>query len=188
MRKLENKELVRLVDEFAVMARRAILGDDPENGRLFDKVQESGVRLFGIRDDKFDGMCLWNENVKKPEIYLNVDQPKERRLFTLAHELGHLFLDYGWAPGKSEIERDGKILSVSFRDKDKLKDTENINERLANEFAGAFLMPRDLVDKVIRNKPDLNAKLDGVTKYFGVTDRAAVNRLIMLGVINESKQ
>lgn len=187
MCKLEDKELVHLVDEFAYVARKAILGDDPKNGRLFDKVQECGVKLFGIRDDKFDGMCLWNESEKQPEIYLNVDQPKDRRLFTLAHELGHLFLDYGWAPGRTKIEGDGKILSVSFRDKDKSKDTESVNERLANEFAGAFLMPKELVEKVISGKPDLGAKLDSVIRYFGVTDRAAVNRLIMMGVINESK-
>lgn len=188
MLKLEDEELVHLVDEFAAVARRAILGDDPRNGSLFDKVQESGVELYGIRNDRFDGMCLWNENQRQPEIYLNVDQPKDRQLFTLAHELGHLFLDYGWAPGKNEIKRSGKILSVSFRDKDKSRDTESMNERLANEFAGAFLMPKDLVEKVISEEPDLNAKLDSITKHFGVTDRAAVNRLIMLGVINESNQ
>lgn len=188
MLKLEDKELVHLVDEFAAMARKAILGDDSRNGRLFDKVQESGVELYGIRNDKFDGMCLWNENKRQPEIYLNVDQPKDRQLFTLAHELGHLFLDYGWAPGKSKIKGSGKILSVSFRDKDKSRDTESMNERLANEFAGAFLMPRELVKIVISGKPDLNSKLDSIVKHFGVTDRAAVNRLIMLGVINESNQ
>lgn len=186
MCKLEDKELARLVDEFASVARKAILGDDPRNGRLFDKVQECGVKLFGIRDDKFDGMCFWNQETKQPEIYLNVDQPKDRRLFTLAHELGHLFLNYGWAPGKNKIDGNKKILSVSFRDKDKAKDTESVNERMANEFAGAFLMPRDMVEAVISNQPDLNAKLDSMIKCFGVTDRAAVNRLIMLGVINES--
>lgn len=186
MRKLEDKELVRLVDEYAFVARKAILGDDPKNGKLFDKVQECGVRLFGIRNDKFDGMCLWNTREKQPEIYLNVDQPKDRQLFALAHELGHLFLDYGWAPGKKKIEGDEKILSVSFRDKDKSKDTESVSERLANEFAGAFLMPKDMVEKAISGKPDLSSKLDSVIKCFGVTDRAAVNRLIMLGVINES--
>ncbi len=183
MSKLEDKELARLVDEYAFVARKAILGDDPKNGKLFDKVQECGVKLFGIRDDKFDGMCLWNESEKQPEIYLNVDQSKDRQLFTLTHELGHLFLDYGWAPGKNKIDGNKKILSVSFRDKDKAKDTESVNERMANEFAGAFLMPRDMVEAVISNQPDLNAKLDSIVKHFGVTDRDAVNRLITLGVI-----
>jgi len=186
MRKLEDKELVHLIDEFAAEARKAILGDDSRNENLFDKVQDSGIKLFGIRDDKFDGMCFWNQKTKQPEIYLNVDQPKDRRLFTLAHELGHLFLNYGWAPGKSKIDGNKKILSVSFRDKDKAKDTESVNERMANEFAGAFLMPRDLVEKVILNQTDLNDKLDSIVRHFGVTDRAAINRLIMLGVINES--
>lgn len=188
MLKLKDKELVHLVDEFAAMARKAILEDDPGNDRLFDKVQESGIELYGIRNDRFDGMCLWNERKKQPEIYLNVDQPKDRQLFTLAHELGHLFLDYGWAPGKDKIKGSEKILSVSFRGKDKSADTESMNERLANEFAGAFLMPRDLVEKVISGKSDLDVKLDSITRHFGVTDRAAVNRLIMLGVINESNQ
>ena len=186
MRKLEDKELVHLIDEFAAVARKAILGDSMQNKSLFDKVQEKGINLFGFRDDKFDGMCFWNQKTKQPEIYLNVDQPKDRQLFTLAHELGHLFLDYGWAPGKSKIDGNKKILSVSFRDKDKSKDTESVNERMANEFAGAFLMPKKMVESVISDQPDLNAKLDSIVKYFGVTDRAAVNRLIMLGVINES--
>lgn len=188
MHKLEDEELVQLIDEFAAVARKKILGDDSKNGKLFDKVQDNGIKLYGMHDDQFDGMCLWNPQKKQPEIYLNVDQPKDRRLFTLAHELGHLFLNYGWTPEKNEIEGTEKILSVSFRDKDKSKDTENFNERIANEFAGAFLMPRDIVQKVISNQPDLNTKLDSVIKHFGVTDRAAVNRLIMLGVINESNK
>lgn len=87
---------------------------------------------------------------------------------------------------EKKIEGDEKILSVSFGDKDKSKDTESVSERLANEFAGAFLMPKDMVEKAISGKPDLSSKLDSVIKCFGVTDRAAVNRLIMLGVINES--
>ncbi|OON85934.1 hypothetical protein BXO88_09925 [Oribacterium sp. C9] len=186
MQKLSDKHLVQLIDDFASFARKEILGDDLKNNRLFDKVQESGVKLFGMCNDKFDGMCLWNSDNKQPEIYLNVDQPKNRRLFTLAHELGHLFIDYGWAPNKSSINSKEKVLSVSFRDKDKSQDTENINERIANEFAGAFLMPEQLVKKVISSQQDPHEKIDKVVEYFGVTDKAALNRLIMLGMVNLS--
>lgn len=181
-----DEPLVQLIDKFASFARKEILGNDSKNNRLFDKVQENGVKLFGMRDDKFDGMCLWNSDNKQPEIYLNVDQSKDRRLFTLAHELGHLFIDYGWAPNKNSIDSTEKVLSVSFRDKDKAQDTENLNERIANEFAGAFLMPKDLVEKVISGQEDPQVKIDKVVKYFGVTDKAALNRLIMLGVVNIS--
>lgn len=188
MLKLEDHELVELIDKFAFAARTSILGTDTKNEKLFDKVQEKGIKLFGMQDEKFDGMCLWDSEAMQPQIYLNVEQPKNRRLFTLAHELGHLFLDYGWTPYKTNIDGNKRILSVSFRDKDKVQDTENKNERIVNEFAGAFLMPQEIVRRVISDQEDIASKVDRVINYFGVTGRAAVNRLIMLGEMDEPKR
>lgn len=149
MKKIENTDLVYAVDEFALHARSLILGKSEDNSTLFEAVQKKGIELFGIYDDKYDGICLWNGKTNKPRIYLNMEQPMERRLFTLAHEIGHLFIDHGWSPNGSIERKDEEVLSVSFRDKDKSEDTQDIKEKIANQFAGTFLMPEELVDNLI---------------------------------------
>lgn len=183
MKKLDNPELISAIDSYALFARKMILGDY-NNKVLFDMVQEKGIELFGIWDDKYDGICIWNSETNKPRIYLNMEQSEERRLFTLAHELGHLFIDYEWSPNKEiESNQDKKVLSINFRDKDKVSDTTDIKERIVNQFAGTFLMPKDMVEKVIAdcdNKEDPECMILAVEKHFGVTYKAATNRLIML--------
>ena len=183
MNKLDNPGLVSAIDEYALFARGIILGNH-NNKELFDLVEENGIELFGIWDDKYDGICIWNEETNKPQIYLNMEQSEERRLFTLAHELGHLFIDYKWMPNKKLENKNNKnVLSIKFRDKDKLSDTTDIRERVVNQFAGTFLMPKEEVEKVISDcgsSDDPESMILAVKKHFGVTYKAATNRLIML--------
>ncbi len=44
MRKLEDKELVHLIDEFAAEARKAILGDDSRNANNKSKQKKKNVQ------------------------------------------------------------------------------------------------------------------------------------------------
>lgn len=106
----------------------------------------------------------------------------------LAHELGHLFLDLGWSPFQKLAgeEPKEKVISINYnRDKDKKDDTMEFSERAANEFAGAFLMPKTDVEDVISETMGEDEKVSEVSRRFNVTKKAARNRLIVLGEIDE---
>lgn len=186
MRIFSNPELISAIDEYALFAREMIL-DDYNNKDLFDIVQENGINLFGIYDDKYESICIWNPDINKPEIYLNMKSSKEERLFALACELGCLFINYEWLPNKkiknTKDKKSKNVLSVNFKNKDSLL---SVNDEIVRQFASTFLMPKDKIDEVINNyhnKEDLDYMITSVEKHFGVTYQVATNRLIALGKI-----
>jgi len=112
-----NREVGSLdeVEGVAERLRRAWrLGLDPiEN--LMEMLEDKGIKVGLVKaDERFDALTLWLDDVV-PVIAVNQSFfPGDRQRFSLAHELGHLIL----RPGKGVDE-----------------------ERAANRFAGAFLVP-----------------------------------------------
>ena len=158
-------ELIEPIDKMASIIRKEIMGHNINNANLFEMVQKSGVELFGMVDEEYDGVSMLNPKTKKPQIYLDINQSEQRRLFTLAHELGHLVIDYNWLPGKEiELISEKEVLSVNFRYKDRIEDTKEISEQIANEFAAAFLMPTTLVKPIISGAVEDNEKIKIVTE------------------------
>ena len=98
-------------------------------------------------------------------IYLNTDQPINRRRFTVAHELGHALLGHG----------------TRQKDHDKTFSRKNYDpaEVEANTFATCLLMPKQYVIQCIRN----NMTFDEMTSFFGVSDMAMAIRLKQVGVL-----
>lgn len=92
-----------------------------------------------------------------PRIYISDTEPPERQLFTLAHELGHL-----WE--RREIANDDEYSFVDNRD-----GAKNLHEFFANEFAGALLMPAGTLHRLGTSDED-------IAKRFGVTRAALVER------------
>ena len=113
-------QVTRLKDteEAADALRKAWhLGDGPlEN--LTELLEEQGIKV-GMVDgnDHFDA-CLFEQEDGTPVMAVKKGMPGDRQRFSLAHELGHLMLDVG----------------------------EGIDEeKAANRFAGAFLLPAHAV-------------------------------------------
>lgn len=182
-----DKNLREAIDTVAEITRKKIMGDDKTNDKLFEKIQDYGIEIFAINSDEFDGFSIWNDEKKQPQIYVDVpSQTESRRRFTVAHELGHIVLDHKWNPftkaRPKDIQNDG-VISVLFRDKDKENDTKDYAERKANEFAGAFLMPRANVEELVGIDDTENDKIATISKFFGVTMIAAKNRLDVLGLL-----
>ena len=111
-------------------------------------------------------------------IRIDKDNEKTRQRFSIAHELGHLFLHLKypheeWAAlpaGVSYKRKSGKYA---------------VAEKEANEFAAAFLMPEDSFRKIA--KKSINAggshyNLDEITKHFNVSVCSASYRGINLGI------
>ncbi len=96
------------------------------------------------------------------KIYLNKDNSFHRKRFTIAHELGHLFLHL------QKFIENPKLYSVFKRDK---KDS-SIEEREANFFAANLLVPEELLQDyllVTKNNNDLS-------KVFGVSNEVIIIR------------
>ena len=100
-------------------------------------------------------------------ILVNADQLRSRALFTLAHELGHI------------LNRDGTTINI-----DRDLRARSDEERLANAFAAAFLMPepeiRETIDEYGRGAESLARMLVG----FGVSYETLIYRLHNLRIVN----
>ena len=100
-------------------------------------------------------------------ILVNADQLRSRALFTLAHELGHV------------LDSDGATINI---DTDLRARTDE--ERLANAFAAAFLMPEQAVREAIAQHGWCAGCLARMLLRFGVSYETLINRLHNLGIIN----
>ena len=123
-----------------------------------------------------DGKIEREENDGKFSIKIPYGQSKSRKNFTVAHELGHLFLHMGYLIDEELWEKSKKVIFHR-------KGNSEI-ELQANEFAAAFLMPRkkykEILDKYSEGDYVLISK---VADYFNVSIDAASYRGKWLGFL-----
>lgn len=109
-------------------------------------------------------------------IALRPHQSETRRNFTIAHELGHLFIHMGY-----------KISDTLWKEQSEktyYRDGNSSNEYEANEFAAAFLMPEDEYKEIMDRYTEGNVVLTScVADYFNVSVEAASNRGKWLGLL-----
>ena len=101
----------------------------------------------------------------------------ERKKFTLAHELGHLFIHMGFLNPEQWKNEKEYVDSTFYRQGYSREEYE------ANEFAAALLMPEQEFIKRARefsknNRCDINK----LAKHFGVSNEAALTRGRWLGI------
>ncbi len=106
------------------------------------------------------------------KIFVNSNKPKLRNNFSIAHELGHLFLHMGYLvnPGKwSRVNTYTDSVYYRFG-----HDSEELE---AHEFAAAFLMPAAKYKSVVKEFTQNGlCEIAKVAQRFGVSDEAALNR------------
>lgn len=106
------------------------------------------------------------------EINFLSDRPETRILFSISHELGHLFLHL--------LEKDGKLKEHSICQRDLTKTRQ---EYEANEFAAVLLMPEDeFISKCWENMNENKINVTKVANYFKVSVQAATVRGNVLGL------
>jgi Zn-dependent peptidase ImmA (M78 family) len=104
-------------------------------------------------------------------LVVNENDPDARRRFTIAHELGHFFL-----------EHEGRRFAEP-------SDENPPQERAANRFAAGLLMPEDWLRAAwddYRDNPD--HRPDIIAEMFGVSSEALKVRLKELGIAAASRK
>lgn len=123
-------------------------------------VENAGILVLccDFRTDLLDGLSLRIEGLP-PLIFLRADMPGDRYRFTLAHELAHLALHW-YSPT-----------------------SDDLMERQADGFAGAFLMPAHDIAPQLSNLT--LSKLMMLKQVWGVSMQAILYRARDLGEVTE---
>lgn len=125
-----------------------------------------------INPEIFDGAAIrGNFN---PFIVINIASNNNRKIFTLFHELAHIFVQ-------------NNIIENDIYDYENLSFEIKNEELICNEFAGNFLVPRrEITDQIrgLSNKiNDIN--ITYLAEYFSVSKQVILFRLKNLGYISE---
>ncbi|GLB47270.1 hypothetical protein WR164_12490 [Philodulcilactobacillus myokoensis] len=172
-----DKGLRKSIDELANIVSQII--PIPKDFNLSKSLKSNGVDIRYFTDKKYDAFLQWNYKKNCPVISVNATQPLVRRNFSMAHELGHLVIDYKWNPFSGKINVNHKrLLSVKYRGGDYNSVAEKNDETVVNEFAAAFLIPNRLIKEEIENSdPDYLKLIDQLSNKFKVSNDMARIRL-----------
>jgi Zn-dependent peptidase ImmA (M78 family) len=165
LRKLQSADAA---EELAIEVREKwVLGADPIPN-MTELLEEKGLKVLTVSlPDRVSGFtCLVKrpkDQADLPVIVVNNRFSLERRRLTLGHELAHRLIDTNCLPDREE-------------------------ERAANIFDGAFLMPREhLLREVGKHRNALGYKeLIDLKRLYRVSGAALLVRLRQLEVISES--
>lgn len=122
---------------------------------LGEILQKYSLKAYDSTFKRDDVAGAFNRN--KKEIYLNKTDPQTKKMFTLAHELGHYFLH-------SDLSAD-----ILYRE----ANNHDQQEREADHFAAALLMP----EGTIRLYWPVAESMQQLAEMFGVSYPAMLNRL-----------
>jgi Zn-dependent peptidase ImmA (M78 family)/DNA-binding XRE family transcriptional regulator len=136
------------------------LGDAPISN-LMELLEDKGIRIFEVDvDDEFDGLSAFAGHI--PVIAVRSQNDLVRKRFTIAHELGHIILDF------SAIEVTSQ-------------------ERLCHSFAGALLLPENIIYAELgkRRKRVTLWELKKLKGIYGISIQAIMARAHNLGIISD---
>ncbi|QMU26600.1 ImmA/IrrE family metallo-endopeptidase [Adhaeribacter radiodurans] len=136
--------------------------------RQIEKCAEDSLRMFDLYSEPIDVSALAKNlnlniiyhdlaedisgllitNLGQSTIGVNSNNIEFRQRFTIAHEIGHYLLEH-----QREgvfIDKPSNLFTIVYRDQNS-STGEFLQEREANAFAAALLMPRELVNLAIKN-------------------------------------
>ena len=114
-------------------------------------------------------------------IGINSKHPRARQRFSIAHELGHYWLDH---PGDMFVDK--TTATVLFRD-GRSGDGTSLHEMEANRFAAALLMPPHFLIESFMERSGtfgVTEMVASLAKQYEVSQQAMKIRLSSLGLIN----
>jgi Zn-dependent peptidase ImmA (M78 family) len=156
--------------------------EDQKSWRSSEKAFEKWRKVFvdigvytfkdAFNDDSFSGFCIYDE--KYPVIYINNSTTSTRQIFTLFHEIAHIFFKLNHIDAiNDEYER------VS-------SDASNI-EILCNKFAAEFLVPSNDLLVQLRGVNRFDESLiDKLSKIYSVSREVIVRKIYGLKLIDKT--
>lgn len=144
---------------------------------------DSIVNLLGGKIEEMSEFTLFDGEIIKTGnkgfvIRVSHFQSETRRRFTIAHEIGHLFLHMGYIIDEEKWNKIEIGVPLFFR-----RGSSTI-EYEANEFAAALLMPRQEYKIVLEsNTCGLRVNTAEIAKHFNVSEEAASLRGKFLGFL-----
>ncbi|MGM0370523.1 MAG: helix-turn-helix domain-containing protein [Bacillota bacterium] len=173
---LSDKEK-KIIEKIAQKQRRYMGIDDALNINIFSLFEENNINIVAqeIDDNNLDALSAYSKD-KGAFIFIDdsKDIPEERKVFSVAHELGHLILH------RDEYSKDFDELKYSNT---KIKD---IREKAANHFAMSFLVPTRVLEDYsyyFDDYVDLDLVIDK-KQDFGVSTKCLIMALKEKGLID----
>jgi Zn-dependent peptidase ImmA (M78 family)/plasmid maintenance system antidote protein VapI len=142
----EKKSIFNLVYKIAIEQRRVANIENviPEN--YFEVINNIGINVIArdFKNDKYFGASSYSNKFGSYIIINNSENiPEERKIFSLIHEYAHLLFH---SEQHSDIEYNAFYVSGK----------SDLNEKIANKFAGYFLMPKNLVDMYLESREHID--------------------------------
>lgn len=152
----------------------AVLADSPGNDpyqRITHIAEKNGIKI--LQSDLYEMSGALRKEGEDWVIYVNKSDSSQRKLFTIAHELGHFFVH------KKERDEfiDGQLISRNEQEKNAAIELE------ANEFAGNLIMPEQEIKQKIP-AAITEETIQELARSFNVSTLAMETRLKNLGYGN----
>lgn len=167
--------------KISIEEQRRIRNEDAMLGHLREFAQNIGIYVLfegnvgshhsNIPAEEFRGIALADDLV--PLVVVNPNDAKAAMVFTLMHELAHLWL------GSSGVSNFNALGSNGG---------DGVHEKLCNSVAAEFLVPEaDLRAKWKTPEGTLSYSVDAVAKYFKVSGAVIGRRLLDINIIDSQE-
>lgn len=140
------KDIEELIESIALEQRESLDLGDCVGSDIISFLEDKGIKIIfeKMNNNQLFGVSAYHEK-KGSFIFINDDQeiPEERKLFSVAHEYGHLIFHRELY--KKELNFNAEYLS----------NRTSVNEKIADSFAGYFLIPRHILknyDYLLKSK------------------------------------
>ncbi len=136
-------------------------------------IEAGGVFIFkdAFQQDDISGFCLYDAEF--PVIYVNNTMPLTRQIFTLFHELTHLWL----RTGGIDKENDAFLRQVRG-------DNKRV-EVLCNQFAGEFLVPTNDFDSLISGRSIDDGLVENLANRYKVSREVVLRKCLDHGLVDQ---
>ena len=159
---LEKKSILSTVKRIAYEQRKCLNIENVIPDNYFSILSNIGINVIvkDLNNNNIFGVSTLSSDLGSYIIINDSKEiPEERKIFSLFHEYAHLLFH-----------------SNEFKSKDESSSTHSLkselNEKIADTFAGHFLMPSYLVDSYISNKKEID--IFDIKRYFKVSLQTAV--------------
>ncbi len=165
----------KIIDKFEELTSNILINNDmfkvPVDVVKIAKLNSINV-YEGNLEKNVSGAIRYNKETENFEILVNKNDTRERKRFTIAHEIGHFFLH------KEILMSDEIHIDIMYRMPNDDEEQKR-REKDVDYFAGALLMNRTLLTKMYNE----NNTITELAEIFDVSVSAMTVRLDILGLL-----